>query len=132
LDARIAEWEQRGSFERKLLGENFKLVPPRVHFTDELDLELGNLHFRVLRLGGHTAEQSVVWIPALRTLIASDNLFNGKPAFVGEGDRWQWIRALEVMQQLGAELVVPGHGAVGNANLLDAQVAELRAGISQL
>jgi cyclase len=129
LESRVAEWKARGlGFKVEWLGSDFRFVFPQVSFTGELRLQLGGTTLEVMRLGGHTPESSVVFLPGRGVLVVSDLIFNGRPAYLGEGDRWEWIEALATLQRLHPRVVVPGHGPVGGAELLEQQAAELQAG----
>jgi len=59
---------------------------------------------------------TVVWIPAIKTLIGSDVLFNQAHPFTCEvtaEERAQWLRDIEELEKLGAEVVIPGHQKPG-------------------
>lgn len=126
LDEQIVEWEKGGNFRRDWLGEDFHLVLPDVVFAGEMSLYVGNTTFRMMRLGGHNPECTAVLLEERRILIASDLVFNGRPAYLGAGDRWQWLKALNYLARLDAAIVVPGHGPVGGPELLDEQLKELQ------
>jgi glyoxylase-like metal-dependent hydrolase (beta-lactamase superfamily II) len=59
---------------------------------------------------------SVVWIPSIKTLYGSDVLFNQAHPFTCEvtvEERAQWIRDIEQLEELGAQVVIPGHQKPG-------------------
>jgi len=59
---------------------------------------------------------SVVWIPSIKTLYGSDVLFNQAHPFTCEVtavERAQWIRDIEQLEKLGAQVVIPGHQKPG-------------------
>jgi glyoxylase-like metal-dependent hydrolase (beta-lactamase superfamily II) len=59
---------------------------------------------------------TVVWIPSIKTLYGSDVLFNEAHPFTCEvtaEERAQWIRDVERLEKLGAEVVIPGHQKPG-------------------
>jgi glyoxylase-like metal-dependent hydrolase (beta-lactamase superfamily II) len=59
---------------------------------------------------------SVVWIPSIKTLYGSDVLFNQAHPFTCEvtaKERQQWIRDIERLEQLDAEVIIPGHQKPG-------------------
>jgi hypothetical protein len=58
----------------------------------------------------------VVWIPSIKTLYGSDVLFNQAHPFTCEvtaEERQQWIRDIEQLEQMSAEVVIPGHQKPG-------------------
>ncbi len=59
---------------------------------------------------------SVVWIPSIKTLYGSDVLFNQAHPFTCEvtaEQRAQWIADIELLEKMGAEVVIPGHQKEG-------------------
>ncbi|MHB8104315.1 MAG: MBL fold metallo-hydrolase [Dehalococcoidales bacterium] len=59
---------------------------------------------------------TVVWIPSIKTLIANDVLFNQAHPFTCEitaDDRKQWLRDIERLEKMGAEVIIPGHQKPG-------------------
>ncbi len=65
---------------------------------------------------GDLKYNTVVWIPSIKTLYGSDVLFNQAHPFTCEvtpEERTQWIRDIETLEKLGAEVVIPGHQKPG-------------------
>jgi glyoxylase-like metal-dependent hydrolase (beta-lactamase superfamily II) len=65
---------------------------------------------------GDLKYNSVVWIPSIKTLYGSDVLFNQAHPFTCEvttEERQQWIRDIEQLEKIGAEVVIPGHQKPG-------------------
>ena len=65
---------------------------------------------------GDLKYNTVVWIPSIGTLYGSDVLFNQAHPFTCEisaADRKQWIKDIEKLEKMGAEVVIPGHEKPG-------------------
>jgi glyoxylase-like metal-dependent hydrolase (beta-lactamase superfamily II) len=65
---------------------------------------------------GDLKYNTVVWIPTTKTLYGSDVLFNQAHPFTCEvtaEERQQWIRDIERLEKMGAEVVIPGHQKPG-------------------
>jgi glyoxylase-like metal-dependent hydrolase (beta-lactamase superfamily II) len=65
---------------------------------------------------GDMKYNSVVWIPSIKTLYGSDVLFNQAHPFTCEvtpEERQQWIRDIEQLEKMGAEVIIPGHQKPG-------------------
>ena len=61
---------------------------------------------------GDLQYNTVVWVPSISTVIGSDVLFSNAHPFtceVSANGRKKWIDALDKMEALGAEVVIPGH-----------------------
>lgn len=124
LSRNLATWTQQNLIIPELVRDPL-IVVPQITFDVSLELHLGDLEVQVLHVGGHTTDQSVVYVPARRVLFGSDNIFHQRKPFVGHGDLVAWIGALERMRELPVDTVVPGHGPVDGPRLIDEQRREL-------
>lgn len=91
------------------------LDPPFLTFADEISLHSGDLRAEVKYVGtpAHTTNDVVVWIPERSVLYCGDLVFNGGTPFLLMGSVTGAIEVLEnVIRPLGADTIVPGHGAV--------------------
>lgn len=87
---------------------------------DETHLRVGSYDFVIRRVGpAHTAEDVVVFVPALGVLFSGDLFFRGRIPFVGQADSRRWISSLERVMDYKPRLVIPGHGAVSTDPLAD-------------
>jgi len=65
---------------------------------------------------GDLKYNTVVWIPSIKTIYGSDVLFNQAHPFTCEisaAERRQWIKDIERLEKMGAEVVIPGHQKPG-------------------
>ena len=68
------------------------------------------------KIMGDLKYNTVVWIPSIKTLYGSDVLFNQAHPFTCEitaEERKQWYKDIERLEELGAEVVIPGHQKPG-------------------
>jgi glyoxylase-like metal-dependent hydrolase (beta-lactamase superfamily II) len=73
---------------------------------------------------GDTDENTMLWIPGQRMLIAGDVLFNNMHVYTAETDtkaRGKWLNSLNAVKALKPSVVIPGHSKVGAP--LDASTA---------
>ena len=73
---------------------------------------------------GDTDQNTMLWIPGQRILVAGDVLFNDIHVYTAETDsktRAKWLDTLREVRELKPSLVIPGHSKVGAA--LDASTA---------
>jgi glyoxylase-like metal-dependent hydrolase (beta-lactamase superfamily II) len=85
-----------------LKGNHFELEGKRIEIIPEV---MGDLKYN-----------TVVWIPSIKTLYGSDVLFNQAHPFTCEvtaEERQQWIKDIERLEKLGAEVIIPGHQKPG-------------------
>lgn len=124
LDRSLAGWIEEGAVVPELVRAP-KIVLPEILFESRLIVQVGRFPVELLHVGGHCADQTVAYLPEQRVLFASDNVFNGKEPYTGDGDLVAWIESLERMRALPVEVVIPGHGPVGGPELLTAQQEQL-------
>ncbi|MER7980497.1 alkyl sulfatase dimerization domain-containing protein [Streptomyces sp. NPDC095817] len=87
---------------------------PDTSYRDRLTVRRGELTFELVHARGETDDHTYVWIPELRTLCTGD-LFIWNSPNAGNPQKVQrypveWARALRDMQELDAEVLLPGHG----------------------
>ncbi len=76
------------------------------------------------RIRGDTDQNTMLWIPGQRTLIAGDVVFNNMHVYTAETDskaRGTWLNSLRTIRELHPSVVVPGHSNTGAP--LDASTA---------
>jgi glyoxylase-like metal-dependent hydrolase (beta-lactamase superfamily II) len=105
------------------IDENTRLVEPDEWLAGPRDLSVGGTQLRILPVGpSHTAEDLVVWLPGEKVLFAGDLVFRGRVPFVGQANSRRWIAALDQILQLGADVLVPGHGGLTREARQDLQL----------
>ena len=106
--------------------EGVELVQPDVVYDQAYDLDLGGRRVQLRATGrAHSRGDQVVKVPDADVLFTGDLVEAGQfaifPWFPPHDVDVSGIRWLAVMQRLSAEpprVVVPGHGAIGDAGLL--------------
>lgn len=115
-----------GFFEGVDWGQ-IDIRPPFVTFDDELRVWVDDLEVQLLHVGpAHTTNDIVAWVPRHRILFAGDLVFNGGTPFVVMGSVEGSLRAIDRLRALEPEVIVPGHGPVCDASVLDDMAAYLR------
>ena len=87
---------------------------PDETYRDTLRLELGGMEFELHHAKGETDDHTWVWVPEKKVLCCGDLFIwcspnAGNPQKVQRYPR-EWAAALRQMQELGAEVMLPGHG----------------------
>jgi glyoxylase-like metal-dependent hydrolase (beta-lactamase superfamily II) len=88
-------------------------------------ITFGSSQIEILKdIQGDTDENTMLWIPGQRILIAGDVLFDNMHLYTAETDskaREEWLNSLQKIRELNPSVVVPGHSKVGAP--LDASTA---------
>ena len=103
------------------------VTPPFLTFDERLHLYVDDLAVELTFMGpAHTTNDVAAWVPERKLLFAGDLVFNGGTPFVVMGSVAGSIAAVERLQSLGAETIVPGHGDVCGPEALQEQLDYLR------
>ena len=110
---------------KKILGSGATSHAVAIEKFDGNSFEFEGTKIEVLKnIRGDTDENTMLWIPGQRTLIAGDVLFNDMHVYTAETDikaRGKWLNSLQRVRELKPAVVIPGHSKVGAP--LDASTA---------
>ncbi|HSQ34978.1 MAG TPA: MBL fold metallo-hydrolase, partial [Candidatus Binatia bacterium] len=112
---RNAIWSGRlpGEAEQKQAKQQLK---PTVYFSDEYELEVGGLHFKMSHTPGETPDHATIWIPELKAVFVGDNYYEyfiNNSTFRGTMIRpvLGYLRALDTALAFKPEYFLMGHGS---------------------
>ncbi len=102
---------------------------PTITLSQRLTLYLGGHTFQLINLPGHTPYQVAVYIPEERVVFTSDNIFYKVQAFLHQALPYEWLDSLKRLQELEADVLVPGHGEVCDRSYIPEMSARIQAWI---
>lgn len=114
-----------------ILGEKRPTAVPHITFTDRMDIELGGTRVELHYVGRNHSDNSVVMrFPKERLVFAVDFIPVETVAFRDFPDAYMpdWIESLKRVEQLDFDILVPGHGKVGEKR----HVSQFRAYLEDL
>jgi cyclase len=86
---------------------------PHQTFRDRITLYQGGKEIQVLYVGrAHTRGDCIVFVPQDRIVYLSELYFAEQFLFINDGYGIDWLRALDAVEALGADIFVPGHGPI--------------------
>ena len=110
---------------KKILGSGATSQVVAIEKFDAKFIEFEGSKIEVLKnIRGDTDENTMLWIPGQRILIAGDVVFNNMHLYTAETDskaRGKWLNSLQKIRELKPSVVIPGHSKVGAP--LDASTA---------
>ncbi len=121
LGAEMTDRFRNMSAQNKDLLQNVELRPPDILFDRELNLDLGGVTARLFWLGAaHTKGDELIFVEQDSVLLPGDivqdklipNLSNN------DASAKSWIADLDQLEPLHPRLIVPDHGALGDASLI--------------
>src|SRR5580704_58643 len=102
---------------KKILGSCATSHAVAISRFDGNSIEFEGAKIEVLKnIQGDTDENTMLWIPGQRILIAGDVLFNDMHVYTAETDgkaRGKWLNSLQRIRELKPSVVIPGHSKVG-------------------
>ena len=100
------------------LAENYELRPPTITFSERVNLYLGNHIFELIHLPGHTPYEVGVYVPRERVIFTGDNVTSGIQPSLAHCCPVEWLESLKKIEAMDVDVVVPGHGEVGDKRLV--------------
>jgi glyoxylase-like metal-dependent hydrolase (beta-lactamase superfamily II) len=87
------------------------LTWPTLIFSGELMLRMGGLEVRLIHAGaGHTAGDTIVWVPSQRVLFSGDLVEFEAGVYTGDAHLETWPATLDRLRALKPHALVPGRG----------------------
>ena len=90
---------------------------PILFFNEGLTLKPGGTTVILTNIGrGHSAGDVVTFIPEAGVVLASDLFYVNSVGYMGGGYMREWILALDFLEQIGADKIIPGTGPVSGVD----------------
>ncbi|PYS00366.1 MAG: hypothetical protein DMG15_03905 [Acidobacteria bacterium] len=107
--AGLLDQMQRG----RLSAEEQRARLPNATFHDRMTLHFGGKEIQILYFGpAHTKGDSILFVPQDRIAYMSEVFFSEEFPNMAGGYGVSWIRVLDAVKALGADVFVPGHGPI--------------------
>jgi glyoxylase-like metal-dependent hydrolase (beta-lactamase superfamily II) len=101
-----------------------ELAWPTVAFAGELRIDLGGKTAHLFPAPGHSPDGIAVYVPEAGVLFGADTAVTGIVPAINDGDSAVLVDSLRRLIDVGAEVLVPGHGPVVRGR------AEVRAALA--
>jgi glyoxylase-like metal-dependent hydrolase (beta-lactamase superfamily II) len=97
----------------KVPAEEQKARLPNETYRNRVTLYLGGKEIQIRYLGrGHTRGDSIIYVPQDRIVYLSELYFADQFLFITDGYGLDWLKSLDAIERLGADIFVPGHGPI--------------------
>lgn len=130
LDSSVDQLKERigqTSPESLPLLEGFSFRLPDITFSARLTIYCGDHTFELIHMPGHSPYQTAVHIPEEKVVFTSDNIFHRVFPFLHQALPDEWLRSLDMLDDLDADILVPGHGEVCDPSYLPEMAATVQA-----
>jgi cyclase len=91
---------------------SIQIVVPKITFSHRLDVVRGGRDLRIIKVGGHTAATSVIWLPDERMSFVGDAVWVDQHPYMAQANSKEWLDGLTYIRKLKADQIVPGRGPV--------------------
>jgi cyclase len=93
--------------------EGFEPALPTTTFSGRKSMRIGSLDVHFIEFGpAHTPSDTIVHVPARRIVYAADIVFLGNTPAIWAGPVSNWLAALDYLEALDVDIIVPGHGPI--------------------
>jgi glyoxylase-like metal-dependent hydrolase (beta-lactamase superfamily II) len=125
VDRINAVYQEKIDKWKKILGSGSTSHIVAIEKCDGNFIKFESSKIEVLKnIQGDTDENTMLWIPGQRILIAGDVVVNNMHVYTAETDskaRGKWLNSLNKIRELKPSVVIPGHSKIGAP--LDASTA---------
>ncbi len=96
------------------------ITSPTITFDESMEYDFHGIRLIFQRLGGHSPDSSVLYLPKQRLLFAGDIAFGGRyPTILDhDSDPAELVDVLNKLTLYDIETIVPGHGITGGKEML--------------
>ncbi len=93
--------------------DNVEIILPSVTYKNSKTFKFKNKTIRVIKLGGHSPDSSIVHILPDNIVFAGDLIYSGlHPHITQDSDIQKWKVALNKIKEMDPKFIIPGHGEV--------------------
>ncbi len=91
---------------------DIQVIIPKITFSHRLDIVRGGRDLRIIRIGGHTAATSVIWLPNEKLLFVGDAVWVEQHPYMAQANSKEWLDGLTYIRKFKADKIVPGRGPI--------------------
>ncbi len=125
----LMSWQTWKDLEQEVREIEF----PVMFFNEGLTMKRGGRTLILTNMeAGHSRGDTVVYLPEESILFTSDLFYNGSAGYLGDGHMQEWILALEFLERLKVEKIIPGYGNIGSTEDLVAYKKFLKAFLTEV
>jgi glyoxylase-like metal-dependent hydrolase (beta-lactamase superfamily II) len=129
FNEQIPNAARRAHREAQVFYYQTRLANPNCPIAEDSRMDLGKCEIEILLTPGHTPSNISVWVPSHEVLYCGDCLVNGYLPNLDAGNQedWLiWLNALDRIDELAPQAVVPGHGPIAKGPDVPRLIASVR------
>jgi len=115
LDAgRFRDWVRLIEPQAEPVTEHYFVKKPMFTFSEKMSLRIGEDIFELMHVRSHTEDETLIYMPGKKVLFAGDTVCANVIPSLRDSYPLEWLEALQKIEELDVEVVVPGHGEIGD------------------
>jgi cyclase len=114
------------------LMEQYYIKKPKFAYRGKMNLYLEGEIFELIHISGHTEDETLVYLPMKKVIFTGDNVCTLGIPNLTESFPLEWLGALATLEEMDIEILVPGHGKIGNKDSIKEFRTELQALINEI
>jgi cyclase len=107
--------------------DHYCIRTPKFTYSNRMTLYLGEDIFELIHVRSHTADETLIFMPEKRVLFTGDTVCTNMIPSLHDSYPLEWLDALQFIEELDFEVLVPGHGNVGDRNSMKKFQNDLKA-----
>lgn len=111
--------------------DHYFLRKPKFTFASRMNLYMGEDIFELIHIKSHTEDESIIYMPDKKVLFTGDTVCTNGIPNLSESYVLEWLESLQFIEGLDFDVLVPGHGKIGNRNSVSQFRKELTMLISR-
>jgi cyclase len=117
LDAeRFRDWLRLIEPQAESVVDHYFVKKPKFTFSERMNLYIGEDVFELMHVKSHTEDETLIYMPKKKVLFAGDTVCTNALPSLRESYPLEWLECLQKIEELDFEVLVPGHGKIGDKN----------------
>lgn len=122
------DWMEMIEPQSKSLMDNYFIRKPKITYQNKMNIFLGDEIFELTYILSHTRYETIVYMPRKKVVFVGDTVCTNGIPILQESYLIEWLEALQFLKGMDFEVLVPGHGKIGNKD----SVAQFHRELSQV
>ena len=118
--------------------EHYFVKRPRFTYNDRMGFYFGGEAFELFHISGHTEDETLVYMPGKKVSVLGRQCLHHRHSQPERVLSLEWLKALDFVETLEIDVLIPGHGKIGNKDSIrqfrsqfEALMDEIRGKIDQ-
>ena len=98
----------------EFLMKYYFIRKPKFTYRSKMNIYLGEDIFELIHISGHTEDETIIYMPIKKVLFSGDNVCTIGIPNLSESSPFEWLEALKLIEEMEIDVLIPGHGKIGD------------------